>query len=105
AELDQVVRYTRADLVTHSPITERHVGQGMTLRELCDAAVRYSDNTAANLLLKRLGGPAGFQRALRDLGDQVTDPERIETDLNEAAPGDRRDTSTPRALAADLRAY
>ena len=105
AELDQVVRYTRADLVTHSPITERHVGQGMTLRELCDAAVRYSDNTAANLLLKRLGGPAGFERALRDLGDQVTDPERFETDLNEAAPGDRRDTSTPRALAADLRAY
>ncbi|MFE9206878.1 class A beta-lactamase [Micromonospora sp. NPDC007230] len=105
AELDQVVRYARADLVTHSPITERHVGTGMTLRELGDAAVRYSDNTAANLLLKRLGGPAGFERALRDLGDQVTDPERIETDLNEAAPGDRRDTSTPRALATDLRAY
>ncbi|MFE9655933.1 class A beta-lactamase [Micromonospora sp. NPDC006431] len=105
AELNQVVRYARADLVTHSPITERHVGTGMTLRELGDAAVRYSDNTAANLLLKRLGGPAGFERALRDLGDQVTDPERIETDLNEAAPGDRRDTSTPRALATDLRAY
>ncbi|GAA3776568.1 class A beta-lactamase [Plantactinospora mayteni] len=105
AELDQVVRYSRADLVTHSPVTERHVGKGMTLRELGDAAVRYSDNTAANLLLKRLGGPAGFERALRDLGDQVTDPERIETDLNEAAPGDQRDTSTPRALATDLRAY
>jgi beta-lactamase class A len=105
AELDQVVRYTRADLVMHSPITEQHVGQGMTLRELGDAAVRYSDNTAANLLLARLGGPAGFERALRDLGDQVTDPERFETDLNEAAPGDQRDTSTPRALATDLRAY
>lgn len=105
AELNQVVRYTRTELVTHSPITERHVGKGMTLRELGDAAVRYGDNTAANLLLKRLGGPAGFERALRDLGDQVTDPERFETDLNEATPGDRRDTSTPRALATDLRAY
>ncbi|MFF4878716.1 class A beta-lactamase [Micromonospora sp. NPDC000668] len=105
AELNQVVRYTRADLVTHSPITERHAGKGMTLRELGDAAVRYSDNTAANLLLKRLGGPAGFERALRDLGDRVTDPERFETDLNEATPGDQRDTSTPRALATDLRAY
>ncbi|MET8307071.1 class A beta-lactamase [Micromonospora sp. NPDC005173] len=105
AELNQVVRYTRADLVTHSPITERHAGKGMTPRELGDAAVRYSDNTAANLLLKRLGGPAGFERALRDLGDQVTDPERFETDLNEATPGDQRDTSTPRALATDLRAY
>jgi beta-lactamase class A len=105
AELDQLVRYTRADLVAHSPITEQHVETGMTLRELADAAVRYSDNTAANLILKRLGGPAGFERALRELGDQVTDPERVETDLNEAAPGDRRDTSTPRALATDLRAY
>jgi Beta-lactamase class A len=105
AELDQVVRYTRADLVTHSPITRRHVDRGMTLRELADAAVRHSDNTAANLLLRRLGGPAGLERELRDLGDRVTDPERIEPELNEAAPGDRRDTSTPRALATDLRAY
>lgn len=105
AELDQVVRYTRGDLVTHSPITERHVETGMTLRELCDAAVRYSDNSAANLMLKRLGGPDGFERALRDLGDRVTDPERTETELNEAAPGDQRDTSTPRAMATDLRAY
>ncbi|MEV4197142.1 class A beta-lactamase [Micromonospora globbae] len=105
AELDRVVRYTEADLVTHSPVTERHVKTGMTLRELGDAAVRYSDNTAANLLLRRLGGPAGFERALRELGDRVTDPERFETDLNEATPGDRRDTSTPRALASDLRAY
>lgn len=105
AELDQVVRYTKADLVAYSPITEPHAGKGMTLRELCDAAVRYSDNTAGNLLLKRLGGPAGFARALRDLGDRVTNPVRIETDLNEARPGDERDTSTPRALATDLRAY
>lgn len=105
AELDQVVPYTKADLVPHSPITERHAGEGMTLRELADAAVRYSDNTAANLLLARLGGPAGFERALRDVGDQVTDPERTEPHLNEAAPGDRRDTSTPRALATSLRAY
>ncbi|MET8463575.1 class A beta-lactamase [Micromonospora zamorensis] len=105
AELREVVPYTRADLVTHSPITERHAGRGMSLHDLADAAVRYSDNTAANLLLRRLGGPSGFERALRDLGDRVTDPERIETDLNEAAPGDPRDTSTPRALATDLRAY
>jgi beta-lactamase class A len=91
--------------VAYSPITEPHAGKGMTLRELCDAAVRYSDNTAGNLLLKRLGGPAGFARALRDLGDRVTNPVRIETDLNEARPGDERDTSTPRALATDLRAY
>lgn len=105
AELDEVVRYTSADLVTYSPVTEQQVDTGMTLRELADAAVRYSDNTAANLLLRRLGGPGGLEGALRGIGDQVTQVDRIETDLNEAIPGDDRDTSTPRALASDLQAY
>ncbi|MEV6695008.1 class A beta-lactamase [Micromonospora sp. NPDC051196] len=104
-ELDQVVRYSRDDLVTYSPITEQHVSTGMTLRAIADAAVRYSDNTAGNLLFDRLGGPAGFKQALRDIGDDVTEPARIETALNEATPGDVRDTSTPRALATSLRAY
>ncbi|MGC5028616.1 class A beta-lactamase [Micromonospora sp. DT229] len=104
-ELDQVVRYSRDDLVTYSPITEQHVGTGMTLRAIADAAVRHSDNTAGNLLFDRLGGPVGFKQALRDIGDEVTEPARIETALNEAAPGDVRDTSTPRALATSLRAY
>jgi beta-lactamase class A len=105
AELDRVVRYSADDLVTYSPITERHVGEGMTLRAIADAAVRYSDNTAANLMLRQLGGPQTFERELREIGDKVTDPARYETALNEATPGDRRDTSTPRALAQDLRAY
>ncbi|RKR91870.1 beta-lactamase class A [Micromonospora pisi] len=105
AELDQVVRFTAADLVTYSPVTEKRVETGMSLRELADAAVRYSDNTAGNMLLKRLGGPDGLERALRGLGDRTTDPERTETSLNEATPGDTRDTSTPRALVGDLRAY
>lgn len=94
-----------ADLVPYSPVTEQRVGTGMTLRSIADAAVRYSDNTAGNLLLRRLGGPAGFEKALRDLGDDVTEAARIETDLNEAVPGDDRDTSTPRALATSLQAY
>ncbi|MEU8179686.1 class A beta-lactamase [Micromonospora sp. NPDC049044] len=105
AELDRVVRYSGADLVAHSPITEKHVAEGMSLRALSDAAVRYSDNTAGNLLLRHLGGPQGFQRRLRAVGDPVTEPARYETILNEATPGDRRDTSTARALAGDLRAY
>ncbi|MFI2713956.1 class A beta-lactamase [Micromonospora sp. NPDC018662] len=105
AELDRVVRYSASDLVTYSPITEQHVATGMTLRAIADAAVRYSDNTAANLMLRHLGGPQRFEEELRGIGDQVTDPERYETALNEARPGDRRDTSTPRALAESLRAY
>ncbi|MEV5970443.1 class A beta-lactamase [Streptomyces sp. NPDC051921] len=105
AGLDRVVRYGRDDLVAHSPVTERHVGTGMTLRALCDAAVRYSDNTAGNLLFRDLGGPRGLQSALAELGDGTTRSDRYETALNEAAPGDPRDTSTPRALATDLHAY
>ncbi len=104
-ELDEIVRYGRGDLVAHSPITEQHVATGMTLRAVADAAVRYSDNTAGTLLLARLGGPDGFARALRELGDEVTQPARWETDLNAYSPGDPRDTSTPRALATTLAAY
>ncbi|GAA2096166.1 class A beta-lactamase [Streptomyces albiaxialis] len=103
--LDKKVRYGRGDLIHHSPVTERHVRTGMTLRELCDAAVRYSDNCAANLLFDELGGPSGFQDVLRALGDRVTRADRYEIDLSDATPGDRRDTSTPRAMATDLRTY
>lgn len=104
-ELDRVVRYSKDDLVTYSPVTERHVDTGMTLRAIADAAVRYSDNSAANLVLRRIGGPRGMEEQLRRLGDTVTAPARWETSLNDATPGDRRDTSTPRALAESLRAY
>ncbi|MET7668240.1 class A beta-lactamase [Micromonospora luteifusca] len=105
AELARVVRYAAQDLVPHSPVTEKHVARGMSLRALADAAVRYSDNTAGNLLLRHLGGPQGFETKLREIGDTVTDPARYETALNEAQPGDKQDTSTARALATDLRAY
>ncbi|RQX12410.1 class A beta-lactamase [Micromonospora ureilytica] len=105
AQLDRVVRYSARDLVAHSPVTEKHVGEGMSLRALADAAVRYSDNTAGNLLLRHLGGPAGFESKLRALGDTVTEAARYETSLNEGTPGDKRDTSTARALVGDLRAY
>ncbi len=67
--------------------------------------MRYSDNTAANLLFKELGGPAEVDAALERIGDRTTQMNRIEPDLNEATPGDRRDTSTPRALATDLRKF
>ncbi|MEU7513453.1 class A beta-lactamase [Streptomyces sp. NPDC042898] len=104
-QLDRLVRYGRDELVSNSPVTERHLATGLTLRELCDAAVRYSDNAAANLLFRELGGPRGLQDALRALGDDVTRCDRYEVALSDAVPGDLRDTSTPRALAADLRAY
>lgn len=97
--LDKLIRYTQEDLVMNSPITEKHVADGMTNRELCDAALRYSDNTAANLILRQLGGPSAITRFARSLGDDVTRLDRYEIELNTAYPCDPRDTSTPRALA------
>ncbi|MGW6274975.1 class A beta-lactamase [Streptomyces sp. NPDC055060] len=103
--LDRKVTYSRDDLVANSPVTEKHVDTGMTLGELCDAAVRYSDNTAANLLFDKLGGPKGLDAFLEKMGDDVTRMDRIEPDLSTWVPGEKRDTSTPRALADDLRAF
>jgi beta-lactamase class A len=101
--LDDLVHYSRGDLVTNSPVTALHVGIGMTLRELCDAALRFSDNTAANLLFRELGGPSKLTGFARSIGDTVTRSDRNETELNTAVPDDPRDTSTPRALGRDIR--
>ncbi|MDI3093730.1 class A beta-lactamase [Priestia megaterium] len=104
-DLNERIFYTRDDLVNYNPITEKHVDTGMTLRELADASLRYSDNTAGNLILQQLGGPDGFKEALENIGDDVTLPERFEPDLNEVNPGETHDTSTPRALATSLQKY
>lgn len=104
-DLMEVITYTEDDLVSYSPITETHVDTGMTLLELSEAAVRFSDNTAGNLLFEALGGPKGFEQALRQMGDNVTQADRFEPDLNEFTLGETRDTSTPRALATSLQAF
>jgi len=104
-ELNRRVTYSSSDLVSYSPITKKHVDTGMTLRALLDAAVRYSDNTAGNLLFRELGGPSGLNTVLRRIGDTTTRADRVEPGLNETTPGDTRDTSTPRALAGSLRAF
>ena len=102
--LERVIRFEAKDLMTYSPVTkDRAGGAGMTLRELCAAAVEYSDNTAANLLLATMGGPVGVTRFARSLGDDVTRLDRIEPALNEALPGDPRDTTSPLAMMGDLR--
>ena len=105
AELDRRLTYTSADLVPNSPVSEKHVAEGMTLRQVMDAAIRYSDNTASNLMFTELGGPDELEKDLRALGDRVTEMDRIETELSEGVPGDVRDTSSPRAFAANLREY
>ena len=103
-QLSRRVTFDASALVTYSPVTEKHVGDGMTLAELCDAAVTLSDNTAGNLLLAALGGPAGLTAFVRSLGDQFTRLDRNEPTLNEALPDDVRDTTTPNAMASTLQA-
>lgn len=101
--MDRRLRFSREELVIYSPATEKRTGgDGMTLAELCDAAITLSDNTAGNLLLGVLGGPAGLTAFLRGLGDDVTRLDRMETALNEATPGDLRDTTSPAAMLADI---
>lgn len=102
ADLDTVVVISPGALVPHSPATERHVADGMTLRALCAAATAVSDNTAANLILAHIGGPQGLTRFMRHLGDSETRLDRWEPALNTATPGDPRDTTTPGAAARSL---
>jgi beta-lactamase class A len=103
SHLDTVIRYTEADLMASSFITKDNVGTGMTIRALCDAAVRFSDGTAGNLLLREIGGPAALTAFTRSLGDRATRIDRWEPDITTAVPGDPRDTSTPRALGTTFR--
>ena len=102
--LDRRIAYGPNDLLDYAPIAKAHVADGgMTLAEVCAAAIDWSDNTAANLILEVIGGPAGFTQFVRSLGDSVTRLDRNEPGLNAATPGDERDTTTPRAMAQDMR--
>lgn len=105
AQLEEPCAFGAADLLEYAPATRAHVEAGrLSLGELAEAAVTLSDNTAANLLLRRLGGPPALTAFVRHLGDPVTRLDRVEPDLNENAPGDPRDTTSPRAMAGSLRA-
>lgn len=105
ADLSEKITYTEDDLVNYNPVTEKHVDKGMTLEELSEASLRHSDNTADNLIMAHIGGPSEFKKALREIGDDVTNPARLEPELNEVEPGETHDTSTPKALATTLQAF
>ncbi|MGJ9413097.1 class A beta-lactamase [Aeromicrobium sp. CF4.19] len=105
-ERERVVTWTQEDVTAagYSPVTEGVVETGMPLGELAEAAVRDSDNTAMNLVLEHLGGPAALDEALEQAGDPVTEVVDVEPDLNTVTPGDEADTTTPEAFAGALRA-
>jgi beta-lactamase class A len=102
-KLDRFVPYNAKDILEYAPVTKEHLKEGgMTLGALCEAAIEQSDNTAGNLLLNAIGGPAGLTNFVRALGDRVTRLDRIEPELNSAIPGDERDTTTPAAISSDM---
>lgn len=105
-KLERRIRYRKRDLVSWSPVTERHAGgEGLSLAQLCEATITTSDNTAANLILASYGGPAALTTYVRGLGDTVTRHDRIEPMLNNrAASGEPLDTTSPRAMAHTVRA-
>lgn len=98
-DLGRRIVFGRDVLLDYAPVTRQHLGApGMTVAALCAAAITLSDNTAANLLLASLGGPAALTRFVRGLGDPVTRLDRTEPELNEGGPGEVRDTTTPNAM-------
>jgi len=99
----QLITYKKEDLAGYSPVTKKHLTDGMTISELCAAAISQSDNIAVNLLIKRLGGLQAVNAFAHSIGDNKFKLDRLEPDLNSAIPGDHRDTSTPAAMAKDLR--
>lgn len=102
--LDKQVIYTLKDLKKSgwSPITEMHLAKGMSISELCAATLQHSDNTAANLLISELGGLEAVNTFARSIGDDIFRLDRWEPELNEALPGDLRDTTTPAAMEMSL---
>ncbi|WP_422505026.1 L2 family extended-spectrum class A beta-lactamase [Stenotrophomonas sp. GZD-301] len=104
-DLDRRVPMRAEDLINHAPVTGRHIGKDLTVRDLCRATMITSDNPAANLLLGVVGGPPAVTRFLRDHGDAVTRNDRFEPEMNRFAPGDPRDTTSPAAMAASLQRF
>lgn len=103
--LDTRVAIRAQDLLPHAPVTSRHAGKTMTVRDLCRATMVTSDNPAANLLLGAVGGPTAVTAFLRQHGDAVTRNDRTEPSMNSFAPGDPRDTTSPAAMAATLQRF
>ncbi|MDI1273860.1 class A beta-lactamase [Polaromonas sp.] len=102
-QLDRRITVRASDIIQHSPATKPRVGGlPMTLAELCEATITLSDNAAANLMLKEMGGPPGLTAYMRSLGDDITRLDRIAPELNESTPGDPRDTTTPQAMLQSM---
>lgn len=102
--LSKRINFTNQELQSsgYAPITQQYTKTGMTVEQLCQAAISYSDNAAANILIKLAGGPGAITRFARSIGDKDFRLDRTEPELNSAIPGDQRDASTPKSMALSL---
>ena len=96
---DKRVMWREADMIEHAPFTRARIASGATLRELAEATQTTSDNPAANILLRALGGPAALTAFWRSLGDEVSRIDRYEPEMNLVPETEFRDTTTPAAMA------
>ena len=103
-ELDRVITWSEADVLEsgYSPVTSEHIDTGLPLGDVAMAAIRASDNTAMNLMLKQLGGTAGLDKILEGYGDTLTDVVDTEPGLNTISADNTANTSTPRAFTKTL---
>ncbi|WP_327590680.1 class A beta-lactamase [Nonomuraea sp. NBC_00507] len=101
--MSKVIHWTADEVLDYSPVTAKHVKDGLTVTQLCEATITVSDNTAGNLILKQIGGPAGLTAYFRSLKDPISRLDRYEPGLNDWTPKDKRDTTTPAAIGRDLR--
>ncbi|ODR98032.1 class A beta-lactamase [Methyloceanibacter methanicus] len=100
--LSREVPVPKSAILSYAPVTEKHAGGVLSLSDLCAAAMVWSDNTAANLVLETVGGPEAATAYVRSLGDDVTRMDRMEPALNDVGPGEVRDTTTPNAMLGNL---
>jgi beta-lactamase class A len=103
-QLAAMISYGQADLLEYAPAAKQSLSLGaMSVADMCKAIVELSDNTCANLLLARIGGPAALTAFWRSLGDATSRLDHNEPELNRSPPGDPHDTTTPAAMASSLR--
>ncbi|PIT05029.1 beta-lactamase [Bradyrhizobium nitroreducens] len=103
-QLAAMIPYGKADLLDYAPVARQNLAAGaMSVTEMCKAIVELSDNTCANLLLARIGGPATLTAFWRSLGDTTSRLDHNEPELNRSPPGNPQDTTTPAAMAGNLR--
>ncbi|MFQ3870868.1 serine hydrolase [Staphylococcus sp. Mo2-7] len=102
-DLNKKITINEADIVEYSPVTENYIGKQMTLKDLIKASMLQSDNTANNKIMEELGGVKAFKHELKQLGDNISNPKRLEPELNLYDPNSTADTTTPRAASTDIK--